>query len=183
MVINGSLSFGGFVVFSLLVVRVYFLLMVLMNVWVDVTSALVSVERVFEIIDMPNPITDAPNAPELANVKGALRFDDVTFTYSSASDSTIASLEDTAQRRTPTRGPGKHIGAGITPVTTGPNYAVGDERQVLHGVNLNIEPGQLVAIVGPLGVGKFIFFNLVFCFYDVIGGLIIIDGYDLCLVI
>jgi len=179
MVINESLSLGGLAALSLLVVRVYLPLTALTNARVDVTSALVSFERVFEIIDMPNPITDAPDATPLTNVRGALRFDDVTFTYPSASDSTIASLEDGAQRRTPKRGPGQHIGAGITPVTAGPSYASADEREVLHGVNLNIEPGQLVAIVGPSGAGKSTLLNLVPRLYDVTGGSITIDGQDL----
>jgi ATP-binding cassette subfamily B protein len=179
MVISGDLTLGGLAALSLLVVRVYLPLTALTNARVDVTSALVSFERVFEIIDMPNPIVDAPDATELTNVRGALRFDDVLFTYPSAGDSTIASLEDGTQRRTPKRGPGQHMSAGITPVTAAPNYTVADERQVLHGVNLDIEPGQLVAIVGPSGAGKSTLLNLVPRLYDVTGGAITVDGQDL----
>ena len=179
MAINGTISIGSLAALSLLVVRVYLPLTALSNARVDVTSALVSFERVFEILDMENPITDAPDAVELTGVKGHVRFDGVTFTYPGASESTLASLEDGTTRRTPTRGPGSKIGAGLTPLTTSPNYVAGPEREVLHGVDLEIEAGQLVAIVGPSGAGKSTLLNLVPRLYDVTGGAILIDGQDL----
>ena len=179
LVINGSLTIGDLAALSLLVVRVYLPLTALTNARVDVTSALVSFERVFEILDLANPIVDAPDATELENVKGGIRFDGVHFTYPSADESTLASLEDGAARRTPNRGPGKNISAGITPVTQGPSYAPTQEREVLHGIDLDIEPGQLVAIVGPSGAGKSTLLNLVPRLYDVTGGAISIDGHDI----
>ena len=181
MAINGTISVGDLAALSLLVVRVYLPLTALTNARVDVTSALVSFERVFEIMDMPNPIEDAPDASELSDVSGRIRFDGVTFTYPSASDSTLASLEEGPSRRMPSRGPGKHMSAGITPVTQGPTYGTGsaEEREVLKGIDLDIEPGQLVAIVGPSGAGKSTLLNLVPRLYDVTGGSLEIDGHDI----
>ena len=178
MVIDGTISVGDLALLSLLVVRVYLPLTALSNARVDVTSALVSFERVFEILDMVNPIEDAPNAVPLSNVSGRIRFDGVTFTYPSADESTIASLDEGAGRRTPNRGPGKHISAGITPVLESPSQGAGEEREVLKGIDLDIEPGQLVAIVGPSGAGKSTLLNLVPRLYDIDQGSIEIDGHD-----
>ncbi len=180
MVINDTITIGDLAALSLLVVRVYLPLTALSNARVDVTSALVSFERVFEILDMDNPIVDAPNATELDEVTGNIRFDGVSFRYPSPKESTIASLEEGAGRRMPTKGTGRHMSAGITPVTTGPNYS-GDteEREVLHNIDLSINAGDLVAIVGPSGAGKSTLLNLLPRLYDVTGGRIEIDGYDI----
>ena len=180
MVISGTITVGDLAALSLLVVRVYLPLTALTNARVDVTSALVSFERVFEIVDMPNPIVDAPDSLALTDVRGGIEFTDVRFSYPTADESTIASLEDGAKRRLPSRGPGSRIDAGLTPVTSGPNYSDSvDEREVLRGINLSIEAGQLVAVVGPSGAGKSTLLNLVPRLYDVTSGAITIDGHDL----
>jgi len=180
MVINETITLGNLAVLSLLVVRVYLPLTALSNARVDVTSALVSFERVFEILDMSNPIVDAADATELTNVKGNVAFRDVVFTYPSADESTIASLEDSTTRRLPTRGTGSRIGTGLIPLTDAPTYSGnGVEREVLHGVDLEIESGQLVAIVGPSGGGKSTLLNLLPRLYDVSGGSIEVDGQDI----
>ncbi len=180
MVINDTITLGNLAVLSLLVVRVYLPLTALSNARVDVTSALVSFERVFEIIDMENPIVDSPNAIALEGARGSIRFDDVRFSYPSADSSTLASLEDGGQRRAPGRGPGSRIGAGLTAVSSAPSYAGAvEEREVLRGIDLSIDAGQLVAIVGPSGAGKSTLLNLVPRLYEVTGGSITIDGQDL----
>ena len=180
MVISGTISVGDLVALSLLVVRVYLPLTALSNARVDVTSALVSFERVFEIIDMKNPIEDAPDAVELGAVKGDLRFDHMSFTYPAGDEYTIASLEDTTQRRTPTRGPGSKINAGVMALEHSPaRGAAGPERQVLHDIDLSITAGQLIAIVGPSGAGKSTLTTLVPRLYEVSSGRICIDGTDI----
>ncbi len=179
MAINGTISVGDLAALSLLVVRVYLPLTALSNARVDVTSALVSFERVFEILDMDNPIEDAPDATELTNVAGQIRFDGVTFTYPGANESTLESLEEASGRRMPSRGPGKHMSAGITPLTETSNAGPVEEREVLKGIDLDIDAGQLVAIVGPSGAGKSTLLNLVPRLYDVTGGTLSIDGHDI----
>ena len=179
MVINGTITVGNLAALSLLVVRVYLPLTALSNARVDVTSALVSFERVFEILDMENPIVDADGATDLAAVRGRVRFDGVTFTYPRARESTLASLDEGAGRRTPTRGPGRHMSAGMLSVTQTPNQAPAEEREILKGIDLDIEAGQLVAIVGPSGAGKSTLLNLVPRLYDVTGGSVEIDGHDI----
>ena len=180
MVINGTITLGNLAVLSLLVVRVYLPLTALTNARVDVTSALVSFERVFEIIDMTNPITDAPDAATLTDATGRIQFDGVTFTYPSAGESTLASLEDGNTRKPPGRA-GRHMSAGLTPLTKAPSYGSGstEEREVLKGIDLDIEPGQLIAIVGPSGAGKSTLLNLVPRLYDVTGGSLKVDGQDI----
>jgi len=180
MVINGTITIGNLAVLSLLVVRVYLPLTALTNARVDVTSALVSFERVFEIIDMTNPIVDADDAVTLDGVAGRIRFDGVTFTYPSAEESTLASLEDGNTRKPPGRA-GRHVTAGVIATTAGPTYGSGtdEEREVLKGIDLDIESGQLIAIVGPSGAGKSTLLNLVPRLYDVTGGSLSIDGHDI----
>ena len=180
MVISGTITLGNLAVLSLLVVRVYLPLTALTNARVDVTSALVSFERVFEILDMTNPIVDAPGAKPLTDVSGSIRFDGVRFTYPSAEDSTIESLNEGATKRTPGRGPGSQISAGLITTTAGPSYnGATEEREVLKGIDLDIAPGQLIAIVGPSGAGKSTMLNLVPRLYDVTDGSLQIDGHDI----
>ncbi|RZV44798.1 MAG: ABC transporter ATP-binding protein [Acidimicrobiales bacterium] len=179
-VINGDITIGDLAALSLLVVRVYLPLTALTNARVDVTSALVSFERVFEILDMENPILDAPDAAELTNVRGAVTFQNVSFTYPRADATSIASLEDNGGRRPPRHGPGSRIGAGTMALQhTPPSGRAGEEREVLHNLDLHIEAGQLVAVVGPSGAGKSTLTNLVPRLYDVTGGALLIDGQDI----
>jgi ATP-binding cassette subfamily B protein len=154
LVISGSISPGTLVALSLLVVRIYMPLTGLSNARVDVMSALVSFERVFEVLDAPNPIADKPDALELHDVTGAVEFDHVRFRYPSADDTTIASLEMGLPRST------------------------AENADVLHDISLKIEPGQLVALVGPSGAGKTTLASLVARLYDVSDGAVRIDGHD-----
>lgn len=179
-VISGSMSVGDLAALSLLVVRVYLPLTALTNARVDVTTALVSFERVFEILDMKNPITDSPDAKDIDQVSGNIAFKKVTFSYPSAEESTIASLEEGTQRQLRARGSAGHMSAGLGPtVTNGPSYGPVESPEVLHGVDINIPAGQLVAVVGPSGAGKSTLLNLVPRLYDVTGGSIEIDGNDI----
>ncbi|MGN1369888.1 MAG: ABC transporter ATP-binding protein, partial [Aristaeellaceae bacterium] len=95
------------------------------------------IDRFFEVLDAPVDITDAPDAKELKNVRGAVTFDHVSFHYGD------------------------------------------DDTEVLHDLNLHVEPGQSIALVGPSGAGKTTLCNLLPRFYDVTGGRILIDGQDI----
>ena len=156
LAISGSLSVGTLVALATFVSRIYGPLTQLTNARVDVMTALVSFERVFEVLDAPVPIQDRPGAVDLVDPRGRIELDDVHFTY--PTEPIVASLE-------------------VAPV------AVGDvERpapaEVLRGVAATIEPGQLVALVGPSGAGKTTLAHLVPRIYDVTAGAVRIDGVD-----
>ena len=122
-VINGVITLGTLTALAALVVRIYEPLTSLTNARIDVMSAFVSFERVFEVLDTPTPIQDAAQPVDLGRAKGRIEFDDVTFHYPAASDTSVASLE-----------------GNFAPQT--------DElATVLHGVTATIEPGQMVALV------------------------------------
>ncbi len=154
-VIDGSISLGTLIALSALVVRIYEPLTSLTNARVDVMSAFVSFERVFEVLDTENPIQDAPDAVDLARPAGTIQFNDVSFTYPKGSDSAVASLEG----------------------NFGPQSD--DDQLVLDHVSATIEAGQMVALVGPSGAGKSTLSSLVSRLYDVTEGSISIDGLDI----
>jgi ATP-binding cassette subfamily B protein len=120
-------------------------------------TALVSFERVFEVLDAPNPIVDRPGAAALAHPRGAIELDHVGFAY--PADAIVASLE-----------PGAAAGGAPTVETPRP--------AVLADITAAIEPGQLVALVGPSGAGKTTLAQLVPRLYDVTAGAVRIDGTD-----
>ena len=156
LAIDGSLSAGTLVALGLYTVRIYVPLTSLSNARVDVMSAFVSFERVFEVLDTPNPITDAPDARELPRPEGRIEFRDVHFAYPTA-DGTPESL-----------------GVAATETQTEPT----DPAEVLSGIELVIPPGWMVAVVGPSGSGKTTLVSLVPRLYDVTGGAVLIDGVD-----
>ena len=154
LAIDGALSAGTLVALGLYTVRIYVPLTSLSNARVDVMSAFVSFERVFEVLDTPNPITDRPDARDLQQPMGRVEFRDVHFAYPSA-DTTPESLGvATASER------------AAAPV------------EVLSGIDLDIDPGRMVAVVGPSGSGKTTLVSLVPRLYDVTGGAVLIDGAD-----
>jgi ATP-binding cassette subfamily B protein len=153
MVISGSLRLGDLVTMGLLVRQIYQPLIALTNLRVDVLTAFVSFERVFEVLDTPNPIADRPGATDLERPAGRIAFDHVGFTYPAAATTTLASLSD---------------GMTLSRVSA----------TVLHDVSFVAEPGQLVALVGPSGAGKSTIASLVPRLYDVTSGAISLDGHD-----
>ncbi len=155
-VISGAITAGSLVALATLVTRIYEPLVSLTNARVDVMSAFVSFERVFEVLDAPNPITDPEHPVELGSVKGNVRLQDVTFAYPSGGDSAVASLE------------------------TGPveKELPGGPPTVLHRVSIDIPAGATVALVGPSGAGKSTIANLIPRLYDVTDGSVSIDGHD-----
>jgi ATP-binding cassette subfamily B protein len=153
LVIGGDLRLGDLVSMGLLVNRVYDPLIALTNLRVDVLTAFVSFERVFEVLDAPNPIVDAPGAVALQDTRGELEFDHVDFTYPAAATTTLASLAD-----------GLVLSRQSAPV--------------LHDVSFRARAGELVALVGPSGAGKSTIASLLPRLYDVNGGAIRLDGID-----
>lgn len=154
LALSGSLSAGTVVSLALLLTRLYGPLTALSNVRVDVMSALVSFERVFEVIDLKPAITDRPDAVAVPARARRVEFDNVHFAYPAAAETSLISLED-----------------GVTPDNSGPN-------PVLHGVSFTAEPGELVALVGPSGAGKSTIASLLSRLYDVDSGAVRVDGLD-----
>ena len=154
LVVSGEIEEGTLVALAALVTRVYQPLTGLTNARVDLMTSMVSFERVFEVLDAPEPIADRPGAVDLVAPTGRVTFRDVTFRYPPANESSIATME---QLSIP----------GADP-----------DRDVLRGVTLDIEPGETLALVGASGAGKSTFASLVPRLYDVTGGAVLIDGKD-----
>ena len=152
--IRGQLDAGTVVALALLLSRLYAPLTSLASARVEIMSALVSFERVFEILDLKPMIEDKPDARPLPDGPVAVEFDDVRFGYPSADKVSLASLEDVA--KLDTRG--------------------GEE--VLHGVSFRAEPGQLVALVGSSGAGKSTIAQLLPRLYDVEAGAVRLSEND-----
>jgi len=168
LVISGALTVGTLVAMGLMVVRIYMPLTSLTNARVDVMTALVSFERVFAVLDLPNPIADRPGAAAIDNVDGRIELQDVTFTYPVADDRMLLELGGAAAT------PGQHSGAAATPG----QYSEAASGPVLDSVSAAIEPGQTVALVGPSGAGKTTLAALIARLYDVDAGSVSIDGHD-----
>ncbi|MGW7074873.1 ABC transporter ATP-binding protein [Streptomyces sp. NPDC054866] len=152
--LNGSLEAGAIVSLALLLTRLYAPLTSLAGARVEVMSALVSFERVFEVLDLKPLIDEKPDAREVPSGPVAVEFDDVRFGYPSADKVSLASLEEVASLDT--RG--------------------GEE--VLHGLSFRAEPGQTVALVGSSGAGKSTIAQLLPRLYDADGGAVRIGGVD-----
>jgi ATP-binding cassette subfamily B protein len=137
--------------------RLYGPITALSNIQVDVMTALVSFDRVFEVLDLPPAIDDKPGAVDLPPQLGeaaTIEFDHVDFRYPTAAEVSLASLESVAV---------------LDQVP---------EKQVLHDVSFRAEPGQLVALVGPSGAGKTTISQLVTRMYDVQSGAVRVAGKD-----
>jgi ATP-binding cassette subfamily B protein len=156
LVISDTITLGTLVALAALITRIYEPLTALSGARVDIMTALVSFDRVFEVLDLRNPLTDRPGAYDLPPSNGAIVFDHVTFRYPSGADVSLASLE---------------IGLSGS-VDDGPG------AEVLHDVSASIESGQLIALVGPSGAGKTTLSSLVPRLYDVTEGVVRIDGHD-----
>jgi ATP-binding cassette subfamily B protein len=162
LVINDAITLGTLVALGTYVTRLYAPLTGLSNARVDIMSALVSFDRVFEVIDLPNPVTDRPDAIELTAPAGHIEIDNVWFRYPAGSDVTLASLETVSTN-----------GDDREQTTTD-----GARPFVLKGVSATIGAGQTVALVGPSGGGKTTLSMLVARLADVTQGALRIDGHD-----
>jgi ATP-binding cassette, subfamily B, bacterial len=171
-VMSGDLSVGTLVALAALVARLYGPLTALTNARVDLMSALVSFERVFEVLDAPVPLVDRPGAVDLVEPRGAIDFDDVWFAY--PAEAIVPTLELDPTIAVPSvasvlSGDGDHSPAA-SPVE--------GARPVVRGVSATIAPGELVALVGPSGAGKTTLSMLVARIYDVTDGAVRVDGHD-----
>ena len=178
LVINETFTIGDIVAFVAYLTQLYSPLQALTNAPVDFAQSIVSFERVFEIIDLPLEIADVPDAIHLDDVGGELVFADVTFRYAVDEAQTLSDverigrIESVAATRS---GRAPDSGNGMPSAVT-----AHQAREVaLEGVSFRIEPGQLVALVGPSGAGKTTLTYLIPRLYDPTDGRITLDGYDL----
>ncbi|MGH9190322.1 MAG: ABC transporter ATP-binding protein [Acidimicrobiales bacterium] len=154
LVLRGNLAPGTVVTLALLLTRLYSPLTALASARLDVVTALVSFERVFEVLDIDPLISEKPDAVSVPDGPVAIEVDDVHFSYPTAERVSIASLEE---------------------------VIVLDERggeEVLHGVSFRVDPGQMVALVGSSGAGKSTLASLVPRLYDADRGTVRLGGVD-----
>ncbi|WP_327587631.1 ABC transporter ATP-binding protein/permease [Nonomuraea sp. NBC_00507] len=152
--LRAQLAPGALVAMAMLLTRLYAPLTALASARVDIMSAVVSFERVFEVLDLKPLIQEKPDAGQVPDGPVAVEFEDVRFAYPSADKVSLASLEEVAALDT--RG-------GV---------------EVLHGVSFRAEPGQMVALVGSSGAGKSTIAQLLPRLYDVDSGAVRLGGVD-----
>ncbi len=154
--IDGTLTVGSLLALAALLGRLYGPLTALSNVRVDIMTALVSFERVFEVLDLEPLVREVESPRDIPTGPVSVEFDDVTFGYPGADEVSLASLEQ--------GGPAGDRAGG---------------EPVLRGVTFRVEPGQLVALVGPSGAGKTTITSLVARLYDPTSGTVRVGGVDL----
>ncbi|MCT2140384.1 ABC transporter ATP-binding protein [Dietzia cinnamea] len=152
--LNGGLDAGSVVALALLLTRLYGPLTALANAPMDIVTAIVSFERVFEVLDLEPLISDAPDAVDIPEGPATIEFDDVHFSYPAADKISLASLEEVAVLDT--RG----------------------GQEVLHGISFRAAPGEMVALVGSSGAGKSTIASLLPRLYDVDSGAVRVAGLD-----
>ena len=155
LAIDGSITVGSLIAITTLLARLYGPLVALATVRVDVMGALVSFERVFEVLDLEPMVKEISAPKKLESKTPAITFNEVRFTYPKAQEISLASLE-----------------AASLP-------EVKDSEEILKGISFEVKPGTVTALVGPSGAGKTTISALLPRLYDVTGGSISIDGEDI----
>ena len=155
LAIDGAITVGSLIAITTLLARLYGPLVALATVRVDVMGALVSFERVFEVLDLEPMVQEKPNAKFLKSRTPEIDFSDVRFTYPNAQQISLASLESASLPE------------------------IKDSEEILKGISFTAKPGSVTALVGPSGAGKTTISALLPRLYDVTSGSIKIDGNDL----
>lgn len=156
LVITGAISLGTLLALVGLLAQLYGPLTAISNVRVDVMTALVSFDRVFEVLDLQPLVVESPNAKKLPSGPLSVAFEHVDFTYPKASEVSLASLESIAR-----------------------TDSAGGEDPVLRDVSFEVPAGTLTALVGPSGAGKTTITALLSRLYDPVGGCIRMGGEDI----
>ena len=154
LAVSGALTVGTLLALATLLLRLLGPLQGLSNVRVDVMTALVSFDRIFEVLDLPSTVVERPDAIVLPPDSARVEFVDVGFAYPRADEVSLASLESIARAESR------------------------EHHDVLNAVSFVAEPGQMVALVGPSGAGKTTITHLVARLYDVNRGAVLVGGHD-----
>ena len=155
LAISGSITVGTMIAITALLARLYGPLTALSNIRIDVMTALVSFERVFEVLDLKPMVESKLDAAHMSASKPRIEFKNVFFSYPKADEISLASLEGIATRE------------------------VVDSGEILKGLSFAVEPGTMTALVGPSGAGKTTISALIPRLYDVTDGSIEINGNDI----
>jgi ATP-binding cassette subfamily B protein len=155
LAIDGTVTVGTLLAITALLARLYGPLTALSNVRIDVMTALVSFERIFEVLDLAPMVQDRPSAKELTGKDFAVEFKNVSFAYPKAEEISLSSLESVAKPET--------VESGV----------------VLNGLTFTAKSGTMTALVGPSGAGKTTISALVPRLYDVTSGSIEVGGFDI----
>jgi len=183
LVLRGEFTIGTIVAFGTYLTQLYGPLMSLTNAPVEFAQSMVSFERVFEVLDMPVEIQEKTEARALPPVAGRVEFEGVCFDYSALGEGILGGLTEIA--RFSWGGSEAHLKRGRQKESDGgrngeqPVESQPEQRWALADVTFEIEPGQLVALVGPSGAGKTTTTYLIPRLYDPTDGRILIDGHDI----
>jgi ATP-binding cassette subfamily B protein len=164
MVINGGLSVGSVVAMSFYLASLYGPLSGLSNARVEFATSLVSFERVFEVLDLPLEVPEPADPASMNGARGAVEFDDVWFSYGEGGSDGLESVR-------------RFSWMGVTDGEDAGQRQVADDW-ALRGISFRVNPGELVALVGPSGAGKTTTTYLVPRLYDVTKGAVRIDDQD-----
>jgi ATP-binding cassette subfamily B protein len=183
--IQGTLTVGTIVALGVYLGTLYGALQTLTNAPVDFATSMVSFERVFEVMDVPNEIVEKVDAHVLREVRGALEFQDVCFHYTAEGKGLLHEVRRFGQVQDV-----RAVLSGDAPEQLGGGESGHDDEktatgiaqvrdEVLENISFRAEPGQIVALVGPSGAGKTTLTYLIPRLYDPTAGRILIDGHDL----
>jgi ATP-binding cassette subfamily B protein len=175
LVMRGAFTVGTIVAFGSYLGSLYGTLQALANAPVEFVTSVVSFERVFEVIDLPLEIQDKPGAIALPDRPGELVFEDVSFKYEVTEDGLLSEVHRTGRMDTVAAALSGTSGAATSEL---PRHSQARES-ALESISFRVQPGQLVALVGPSGAGKTTLTYLIPRLYDPSGGRILLDGHDL----
>ncbi len=165
LVLRGTFTIGTIVAFGAYLNQLYGPLMAMTNARVEFAQSLVSFERVFEVLDLPVEIEDAPDAIEPPTCEGRVVYENVSFSYEAGGDGGASKLAVSSKRL--------DAEAGLLPAV------ISTRPQTLSNLSFTVEPGQIAALVGPSGAGKTTTTYLLPRLYDPTEGRILLDGHDI----